>query len=377
MKLNAGGAIVRSDTDFAVEALRVTKHFGSSVKALDDVTVRARKGQFVTILGQSGSGKTTLLRIISGLEQPTQIEALRIGGKDALNTAPHQRNVATVFQHYALFPHMSVGENIEYGLKLKGIDSATRRKRALAMLDTVRLPGKYDRRVHQLSGGERQRVALARSIIVEPDVLLLDEPISALDESLRADMQVELATLQRRLNMTFVYITHSQEEALTMSDTIVLMQRGGIVQEGSPSDMFERPCSSFVGSFMGVENSIIGEVVSVIGDGRVVIAANGHQFAGSWTGVVMAKAGEPACLLVRAEKILHDEPGQSSARPALAGRIVSSIYKGKSIDHIVETPLGTIHARWAERHEPSSTVAITWNESDARIAPIATDLADT
>jgi spermidine/putrescine transport system ATP-binding protein len=365
--------MARSDADFAVEALRVIKHFGSTVKALDDVTVRARKGQFLTILGQSGSGKTTLLRIISGLEQPTQIAALRIAGKDALQMAPHRRNVATVFQHYALFPHMSVGENIEYGLKLKGIDSVTRRKRAFEMLETVRLPGKYDRRVHQLSGGERQRVALARSIAIEPEVLLLDEPISALDESLRADMQIELATLQRRLNMTFVYITHSQEEAITMSDKIVLMHRGRIIQEGSPSDLFDRPCSSFVGSFMGVENSIVGKVVSVSDDGRVSIAARGHRFTGNWTGAASAKAGEQACLMLRAKKVRRDEAGQSSASPMLVGRTIASVYKGESIEHVIETPLGTIHARWAERCEPSSSVAITWKESDVRIAPIAAD----
>jgi ABC-type Fe3+/spermidine/putrescine transport system ATPase subunit len=370
MKLPVDDATLRNDSEFAVEVLRATKQFGGSVKALDDVTICAKKGQFITILGQSGSGKTTLLRIISGLEQPTEIEALRIGGRDVLHTPPHKRNVATVFQHYALFPHMTVGENIEYGLKLKGVDSAARRKRAQDMLDTVRLPGKYDRRVHQLSGGEKQRVALARSIVIEPDVLLLDEPISALDESLRADMQIELASLQRRLNMTFVYITHSQEEALTMSDTIVLMRRGKIAQEGSPSDLFERPCSSFVGSFMGVENVVSGDVVSVDGH-RVAIVANGHHLAGHWTGTEQAQRGQRASVLLRAEKVRRVHAGQQSSGLTLTGKTTASVYKGMSIDHIIETPLGPIHARWPERGETASTVTIAWDEADAKVAPIA------
>lgn len=369
--MNTNESASRSDAEFALEAIRVTKDFGPSVRVLDEVTVRARKGEFLTILGQSGSGKTTLLRIISGLEQPTGVSVLQIGGKDALGTPPHRRNVATVFQHFALFPHMSVGENIEYGLKLRGLDVASRRKRAQGMLEMVRLPGMYDRRVYELSGGERQRVALARSIIVEPDILLLDEPISALDEGLRAAMQIELAALQRQLNMTFIYITHSQEEALTMSDRIVLMRRGRIVQDGTPSDVFERPCSSFVASFMGVENIFAGLIKSAGANGRITIAAEGQTCTGMWTGTEPARIGDPASFLLRAEKIRVDGSPTSSHAMTLKGRVVANVYKGKYVDNLIETCLGTICARSSERCARDNDVVVAWDESDARIAPIS------
>jgi len=365
--------VVSTGADYTLEAVRVTKDFGARFKALDDVTVRAERGQFLTILGQSGSGKTTLLRIISGLEQPTRVAALRIGGAEALGVPPHKRNVATVFQHFALFPHMSVGENIEYGLKLKGIDPKIRRRRAQDTLDTVRLPDMYDRKVHQLSGGERQRVALARSIIIEPEILLLDEPISALDENLRAAMQIELAALQRRLNMTFVYITHSQEEALTMSDRIVLLRRGTVAQEGAPEDLFERPSSRFAATFMGVENVLAGQIRSVGSDGRVVIAVKDRTLVGAWSGKAAARIGDQACLLLRAEKVkLATTPG-SSGCSSLTGPAVTSVYKGKYVDNVIETPLGPIIARSNERCAPSSEATLEWDKADAKIAPIEDD----
>lgn len=355
---------------YALEAIRVTKDFGGRFKALDDVTVRAARGQFLTILGQSGSGKTTLLRIISGLEQPTRAGALRIDGVDALGLPPHKRNVATVFQHFALFPHLSVGENIEYGLKLRGIDPKTRRRRAEDMLDTVRLPDMHHRRVHQLSGGERQRVALARSIIVEPAILLLDEPISALDENLRAAMQIELATLQRRFNMTFVYITHSQEEALTMSDRIVLLRRGAIAQEGRPEDLFGRPSSRFVAGFMGVENIIAGQIVSIEPTGRAIIALKDRAIAGRWTGEAPARPGDPACLLIRAENLRLGRAAHASEFSGLAGKAVAAVYKGKYVDNVIETPLGPITVRLNQRCAPASEAMLSWDEEDAKIAPM-------
>lgn len=358
-----------SAPDFALEVVRASREFSGGVKALDDVTVRARHGEFLTILGQSGSGKTTLLRIIAGLDHPTMVAALRIGGKDVLGRPPHKRNVTTVFQHFALFPHMSVGENIEYGLKLRGIDAATRRKRALDMLETVRLPGKYERRIHQLSGGERQRVALARSIITEPDILLLDEPLGSLDESLRLEMQIELVALQRRLGMTFVYITHSQEEALTMSDRVVLMRHGRIAQEGTPRDLFDRPCSSFVGSFMGVENILAGSVKSIAPD-RVVVLIGEHEFAGAWMGAEPPSPGQRVSLMIRAEKVRFHAEKPPETGAMLRGRVVTSVYKGKYSDIIVETPVGIIHARaWDQDRIVSGEVAVVWNEGSATVAP--------
>jgi spermidine/putrescine transport system ATP-binding protein len=356
--------------DLALEVVRVSRHFPGGVKALDDVTVRAREGEFLTILGQSGSGKTTLLRIIAGLDHPTSVAALRIAGKDVLGRPPHERNVTTVFQHFALFPHMSVGENIEYGLKLRGVDPASRRKRGLEMLETVRLPGKYDRRIHQLSGGERQRVALARSLMIEPDILLLDEPIGSLDENLRAQMQIELIELHRRLNMTFVYITHSQEEALTMSDRVILMRLGRIAQEGRPSDLFERPCSSFVGIFMGVENVARGEVKAVRSDGHVVLTAMGRDFGGAWTGREAPVVGDKASLLLRAEKVRIGESDGSPSMDSLRGRFTAAVYKGKYFDTVVTTVFGPIYARiWNGPPSAEGDVTVSWYQRDASIAP--------
>jgi len=215
-----------SDASQSLVVERATHRFGD-VTAVDDVSITAKHGEFLTLLGESGSGKTTLLRIIAGLERPTIIGRLQIGGEDVIEVPASMRNCTTVFQHYALFPHMSVGQNIEYGLRVRSVSKAERRQRAEAALKLVRLEGLAGRRVHQLSGGQRQRVALARSLVTEPAILLLDEPLGALDEKLRVDMQVELKDLHERLGITFIYVTHSQEEALTMSDRIILMREIG------------------------------------------------------------------------------------------------------------------------------------------------------
>src|SRR5262249_50211003 len=246
------------------------RHRFDEVIALEDISLSVRAGEFVTLLGPSGSGKTTLLNIIAGLQTPTSIDALRIGGEDVRDLPAHRRNVTTVFQHYALFPHMSVGENIEYGLRVRGVPAGEKRTRAKKLLELVRLSSMYERRVHQLSGGERQRVALARALAPQPAILLLDEPMGALDEKLRLDMQVQLRDLQRRLGTTFVYVTHSQEAALTMSDRIVLMAHGRIVQEGSAHDLFNLPNSRFAAVFMGVENIIEG-IIEKAGDGSAML----------------------------------------------------------------------------------------------------------
>lgn len=353
------------DTEaLALEISHATRSYGP-VNALDDVSLSARKGEFLTILGQSGSGKTTLLRLIGGLDHPTRIESLRIGGNDVLGLPPHKRNVTTVFQHYALFPHMSAGENVAYPLKLRGLSLEERRKQASVMLETVRLSDKYDRKVHQLSGGERQRVALARSIICKPDILLLDEPLGALDERLRLDMQIELLQLQRHFGMTFVYITHSQEEALTMSDRIILMRRGRIEQEGTPSELFERPVSDFVGSFMGVENIIRGPITEA-GGGSVTVTAACGPLRGTWTGARSPVIGEHAAVMVRAEKVRSGNAGP------LRGTISASVYKGRYVEQIVETEVGRIYSlSWDSQSTASGTTSLSWSERDAKIAPVA------
>ncbi len=240
-----------SDTP-AVEFRNVSCYFGS-IRAVDSVSFSIREGEFFSMLGPSGSGKTTCLRMIAGFETPTFGNVL-IHGQDAGNLPPYERDVNTVFQDYALFPHMSVGENVEYGLMVKKVSKEERRKRALEMLELVRLPDVYERKPSQLSGGQRQRVALARALINKPRVLLLDEPLGALDLKLREQMQLELKQLQRKVGITFVFVTHDQEEALTMSDRIAVFSHGKVEQIGTPYEVYEKPNTAFVANFVGISN---------------------------------------------------------------------------------------------------------------------------
>src|SRR5690242_2809445 len=232
----------------------VGKRFGS-VTAVAQVNLAIRSGEFFSFLGPSGSGKTTCLRMIAGFEQPTEGRVL-LQGKDVAGLPPYDRDVNTVFQDYALFPHLSVGENVEYGLKVKGVGRADRRARAADALTMVRLDGYGTRRINQLSGGQRQRVALARALVNRPKVLLLDEPLGALDLKLREEMQVELKRIQAEVGITFIYVTHDQEEALTMSDRLAVFDNGKIVQVGAPAEVYERPASAFVAGFVGVSNML-------------------------------------------------------------------------------------------------------------------------
>jgi len=236
----------------AVRLTGIRKSFGSVVAA-DGVDLEIAEGEFFTMLGPSGSGKTTLLRMIAGFERP-DAGTIELGGEDVTRQPPYLRNVNTVFQDYALFPHMTVRENIEYGLKVRKVARAERRERAARALDLVRLSELGDRRPVQLSGGQRQRVALARAIVNEPEVLLLDEPLGALDLKLRQEMQTELKRIQREVGITFVYVTHDQEEALAMSDRLAVMNSGRIEQLGAPTDVYERPATEFVAGFIGVSN---------------------------------------------------------------------------------------------------------------------------
>jgi putative spermidine/putrescine transport system ATP-binding protein len=238
--------------DVSVEGCRKT--YGDVVAVADvDLTVGA--GEFFTLLGPSGSGKTTTLRMIAGFEQP-DAGRITIGGEDVTHRPPYSRDVNTVFQDYALFPHMTVAENVGYGLKVKGVRGPERRGQVAEVLEMVRLAGYGDRKPVQLSGGQRQRVALARSIVNRPKVLLLDEPLGALDLKLRQEMQVFLKSLQRELGMTFLYVTHDQEEALTMSDHLAVFNEGRIEQVGAPNEVYERPVTEFVAGFVGTSNIV-------------------------------------------------------------------------------------------------------------------------
>jgi putative spermidine/putrescine transport system ATP-binding protein len=241
-----------SAEDVDVRLVGVSKNY-DDVVAVRELDLEVKRGEFFTLLGPSGSGKTTTLRMIAGFEEP-DTGRVELGGKDVTGQPPYDRSVNTVFQDYALFPHMSVGENVAYGLRVKGVDKAERRRRATEALATVRLGGYDTRKPNQLSGGQQQRVALARAIVNEPRVLLLDEPLGALDLKLREQMQVELKTIQGQVGITFIYVTHDQEEALTMSDRIAVFNEGGIEQIGPPTEIYERPENAFVAGFVGVSN---------------------------------------------------------------------------------------------------------------------------
>jgi putative spermidine/putrescine transport system ATP-binding protein len=253
----------------------VSKRYGEVV-AVESLDLEIQRGEFFTLLGPSGSGKTTTLRMIAGFEEP-DTGRVELGGQDVTGLPPYDRAVNTVFQDYALFPHMSVGENVEYGLRVKGVERTERRRRASEALATVRLPGYEGRRPNQLSGGQQQRVALARAIVNEPRVLLLDEPLGALDLKLREQMQVELKGIQGLVGITFIYVTHDQEEALTMSDRIAVFNEGRIEQAGPPAEIYERPDNAFVAGFVGVSNllerdgrrfTVRPEKVTLIENGR-------------------------------------------------------------------------------------------------------------
>lgn len=339
-------------------------HAYGAVVALDHVTMHAKAGEFLTILGESGSGKTTLLKLISGLETPTSVASLRLGGMDVTGVPAYARNCTTVFQNYALFPHMTVGANVEYGLKVKGVAAQERRGRALEALRLVRLDDKYGRQIHQLSGGERQRVALARSLVPEPAVLLLDEPLGALDEKLRGDMQLELMEIHRRLGMTFINITHSQEEALTMSDRIILMRKGTIVQEGSPEEIFDRPASRFAAAFMGVENLMEGVVTSCDGD-RVMVAVGDATVGGRLTGQRAVAPGSKVQVGIRAERIhIGEPPADVEAITIMPGRNADAVYKGKYLDQDMSTAIGQLKVRLWDPSAKTGTGSIWWRQSD-------------
>ena len=300
----------------AVEARDVTKIFGhgpDAVRALDNVSIRIRENEFFTLLGPSGCGKTTLLRLIAGLELPTEGEIL-LEGERVGHLPPNRRLVNTVFQSYALFPHMTVRQNIAFGLEMRGVDRATIGPTVAEMLQLVQLSGYENRRPSQLSGGQQQRVALARALANHPKVLLLDEPLSALDLKLRQGMREELKNLQQKTGITFVFVTHDQEEALTMADRIVLMNVGAIEQIGTPLDIYRRPASRFVADFIGTMNFLRAQAVDST---RVRIGSIELSFADGMPGLA---PGSAVTLCVRPEDVVVRSIDQSTAN-AFAARI--------------------------------------------------------
>ena len=311
-----------------VEIQDVTKRFGETL-ALDGVSVRIEEGELFALLGPSGSGKTTLLRAIAGFVDP-ETGTIRIDG-DAMHHLPvHRRDIGMVFQHYALFPHMSVFDNVAFGLSVRGVSRSETAERVRAMLALVQLEGYEQRRPRQLSGGQQQRVALARALVTRPRVLLLDEPLGALDKRLRRQMQIELRQIQREVGITTVFVTHDQEEALTLSDRIALLDAGRLIQSGPPQAVYERPATVFAADFLGDANFFSGRAKS---DGRVM-APWGHEIV---TAELPSGTGGEVTLAVRPEKmrIARIEAPESGGANGLTGRVTSVLYAGSTVTYRV------------------------------------------
>ena len=308
-------------SEISLELKNIKKSFQEGEDVLESICLTAKKGEFVTLLGSSGCGKTTTLRIIAGLEQPDSGQVF-LNGKDVSSLEPNQRNVNTVFQNYALFPHMNVADNIGYGLKLKKTSKAEISRRVKEMLELVQLSGFEKRKPSELSGGQRQRVAIARALVNNPEVLLLDEPLGALDLQLRRAMQHELKRLQKKLGITFIYITHDQEEAINMSDTIAVMNHGRFEQIGTPDEIYNHPKTSYVAMFVGNANILTGVVESVDPErtdgaseqitvrtdaGKVKVSMNNVNITAEPDKGYLPQKGEKVTIAVRSENIRFEE----------------------------------------------------------------------
>ena len=367
-----------------VELVDVTKRFGRFV-AVEHMNVSIARGAFYSLLGPSGCGKTTTLRMIAGFEQPSEGEVL-IAGQPVAGVPAYRRNVNTVFQHYALFPHMDVARNVGYGLRQRGITGDDERRRVDEALALVRLGGLGGRHTWELSGGQQQRVALARALVNRPTVLLLDEPLGALDLKLRKEMQLELKALQHQVGITFVYVTHDQEEAITMSDVVVVMRDGHIQQQGSPRDLYERPVNRFVAGFLGLSNFFSGRLADhepatgaasvSLGDGTIIRGRLTDPAA-------RPSAGAEVTVAVRPERLSIARADGGAAAPLehttrLTGRVQQATYLGEQNEYRVETELGELIARRQNNEAsgalpgvgPGDAVVVGW-EDDANLVLVA------
>jgi spermidine/putrescine transport system ATP-binding protein len=357
-----------------VEIIDVTKRFGD-VTAVDRMQLRVDRGTFYSFLGPSGCGKTTTLRMIAGFEQPSEGEIL-LAGQPIAGVPPYRRNVNTVFQHYALFPHMDVAQNVGYGLRQRKVERKDEARRVSEALALVRLDGYERRRTWEMSGGQQQRVALARALVNRPTVLLLDEPLGALDLKLRKEMQLELKALQREVGITFVYVTHDQEEALTMSDVIVVMRDGRIQQQGDPTALYERPVNRFVADFIGMSNFLAATVEAAEAGRATVKSEHGLILSGRVTDRdATLSVGDQVTVAIRPERmeVTTDEATASSApgMTAILGHIKQGTYLGDQTEYRVTTEqagdLIVVHqnvsgAGGAVGAGPGDRVIVRWNE---------------
>ena len=338
-------------SEISLELKNIKKSFQEGEDVLESICLTAKKGEFVTLLGSSGCGKTTTLRIIAGLEQPDSGQVF-LNGKDVTSLEPNQRNVNTVFQNYALFPHMNVADNIGYGLKLKKTPKAEISRRVKEMLELVQLSGFEKRKPSELSGGQRQRVAIARALVNNPEVLLLDEPLGALDLQLRRAMQHELKRLQKKLGITFIYITHDQEEAINMSDTIAVMNHGRFEQIGTPDEIYNHPKTSYVATFVGNANVLTGVVENIgteeTGDtsklitvrtdaGKVKVSMNNANITAESDKEYLLQKGEKVTIAVRSENIRFEENNDCDG---LNAEVIEKTFAGGQLRVVLKTSEG-------------------------------------
>jgi putative spermidine/putrescine transport system ATP-binding protein len=353
-------------------ALRgVCKEYGREVRALDDVNLSVHAGEFVTLLGPSGSGKTTLLMILAGFESPSRGQVFA-GAQDITNLPPQRRNFGIVFQSYALFPHMSVQSNVAYPLAARGIRGGRRAELVRDALALVGLEGLGHRRPSQLSGGQQQRVALARALVYRPRVLLLDEPLGALDRAMRERMQAELKRLHRKVGVTFVYVTHDQDEALRMSDRVVVISEGRIEQVGSPEDVYLRPATRFVAGFVGSTNLLPGQAVTCSGSSaRIKLDDGVITEVGSAANVV---SGGGVFVVVRPDKIAVSLPGAPYRGGELnvVGRLEQETFGGTVWLYEIATSIGVWHVALAKRLEAQvgDAVDVRWRPNEAWAVPV-------
>lgn len=363
-------------TEYAVELIDVSKQFrgphGEVVDAVKHMFLNIRNGEFFSLLGPSGCGKTTTLRMVAGFEMPTSGE-IRIHGELMGDTPPFHRKVNTVFQNYALFPHMTVFENVAFGLQMEKVPKAEIRQRVREVLRLVQLPGMEDRRPQQLSGGQQQRVALARALVKRPKVLLLDEPLGALDLKLRKAMQLELKHIQHEVGITFIYVTHDQEEALTMSDRIAVMNQGEVLQVGAPAEIYEAPATRFVADFIGETNFLAGRVESVE-NGLVTLVVDDQLRVAAARGAAGLSPGQAATFAVRPEKIAVQAEGEACPH-CVPGRVEEVVYSGTDTRYVVRvTDRSTLVARvqnvnagGVSPFQTGDGVYLSWDPTVARI----------
>ena len=351
-----------------VELERVSKLYGT-FKAVDDLSLTIPKGSFISILGSSGAGKSTVLRMIGGFEYP-DYGTVRIAGQDVTMLPPHRRDVNTVFQNYALFPHMNAAENVAYGLRQDGVAAEERKQRVREALQMVEMLPYAMRKPSELSGGQQQRIALARALVKRPAVLLLDEPLGALDRKLRQQMQVELKLLQNQLGLTFVFVTHDQEEALAMSDSIVVMKNGRIEQMGGPTELYDTPATAFVAGFIGAQNFITGTRVD---DTLRMRNEQGEVFTAAAAAQGLARNAR-VLGAVRPENVSLDVQGTASGANQVKGIVTASVMLGDSIEYVLRLDDGgafiaRVPRRGADTLRPGTQVFARWEPQFFQLFP--------